>query len=1216
MIDPGKILENKTATLRQAATGTFGELPSVDFTPLTQGVGSAVQNFSSQVRVLENQFSNGDIAGSVGLKLPAVSSLLPSGSNFNLADIFPPSLNKFANGLGALANTDSLINNILPGAVSTLTAGINSAISSVSNAVLGPLNSFLTPLTTTAALLSTQQQRSVIGQVSKEEIYPTGPGVVLKNQLEAYSSYNCIFTLGILSENSVNDPAQTYRVNGADYTILRSGGGGINENRIQTAYDGIGSEAGNLEYFIDDFEMSSLISTSRRTGSTQAMEFSFKVYEPYSMGLFLQAMQAASFQAGYQNYLAAPYMLELDFVGWNDNGIREPIQYSNRKLPFKLLSVEFDVEKGGSTYVVKCIPWNEAALMREIMNIQDSIEITGSTVFEALAVGEQSLATTLNRKLQEIAQKTNMPANDFYLIRFPTQRSSGSMTSSDTASQNSATLTERETVASRLGQEVSDAAGANITNFFSKVGTSTKSSNLINSIKSSAINDLNSIGSAAMLQATNAGGDSPFGLGLYTYDKDKEVYVRDGIELKISGTNRVFKFQQGTAITKIIEEMILISTYGSYALNRPNDAGNIPWFKIEPKVYIVNDPGFENITGKTAKIYVYDVVRYDVNVSQFSSPNKTPVGNVALAKQAVKSYNYIYSGKNTDVLGFDIKFNAAFFEAIRADMNQLSGGQVTKSRDSSVSDNPEAVKTLDNTPGGIPQGQTQSVSNIGFTSNNFNATAATNLARNFHNTLLNSAVDLITAEMEIWGDPYFIPDSGVGNYSAAAGPTINITADGSVDHQRSEVDIIVNFRTPIDYSTNTGIMEFPGDTIPVDSFSGLYKILEIKSRISRNKFTQSLSMVRRRNQSTEGISTSKVVVEAPQATTLNPNERPLPESVGVDPSERTTTGGSTAIQKPVGENGELVTLKTKGGKTFQVAKIVAPQFQALVNELEESYGYEIRSIGGYANRSAIGTSRPSYHASGLAIDINAVTNGYVKPRPAPSPNNEPTDMPADGAGTLMGALAAKHGLGWGGDWTSSIDAMHFSAAKYEGGTLDWQRNGLIPKAPDQTAAESAKPATQGAPTPPPQATTNSNTSTGTSGSAASTDSRGAATVQPVAPLASIPSGEQSRWNALYGQTHNTDGTPKTASQQTQSQRSTVSGTQPVTQTSTSSSSQTAGSGDTYRPYFPTNAEDNLYTFNKGEKIKALARFYAPTYVETSTPTTAEAIAQYNQTGPQ
>ena len=54
-------------------------------------------------------------------------------------------------------------------------------------------------------------------------------------------------------------------------------------------------------------------------------------------------------------------------------------------------------------------------------------------------------------------------------------------------------------------------------------------------------------------------------------------------------------------------------------------------------------------------------------------------------------------------------------------------------------------------------------------------------------------------------------------------------------------------------------------------------------------------------------------------------------------------------------------------------------------------------------------------------------------------------------------LANKHGLGWGGAWSSIDDAMHFSAYKGEGGAYRF-RKGYIPLGPtDEAAQQNQKP---------------------------------------------------------------------------------------------------------------------------------------------------------------
>lgn len=162
-----------------------------------------------------------------------------------------------------------------------------------------------------------------------------------------------------------------------------------------------------------------------------------------------------------------------------------------------------------------------------------------------------------------------------------------------------------------------------------------------------------------------------------------------------------------------------------------------------------------------------------------------------------------------------------------------------------------------------------------------------------------------------------------------------------------------------------------------------------------------------------------------------------------------TAGSGTTTAPPTisqgGTDGPLGTIRTKTGKTTQVAAVFVPNFQGLINDLEAA-GYVITKLGGYSKRRAVGQSSWSVHASGGAIDINwpdqvigGRPNGFFRPRP---PNAPITDMPPN-----TKEIAKRHGLGWGGAWRSLDDAMHFSIAKHEGGTVEGLRNGIIPAAP-------------------------------------------------------------------------------------------------------------------------------------------------------------------------
>jgi hypothetical protein len=142
----------------------------------------------------------------------------------------------------------------------------------------------------------------------------------------------------------------------------------------------------------------------------------------------------------------------------------------------------------------------------------------------------------------------------------------------------------------------------------------------------------------------------------------------------------------------------------------------------------------------------------------------------------------------------------------------------------------------------------------------------------------------------------------------------------------------------------------------------------------------------------------------------------------------------------------LSTLSTKSGKSFQVASAVSGQFKGFISDLE-STGYKIKSIGGYRKAGTgggTGPADPDYdkerysHPYGGSIDINPNQNPYGK--------SLATDMPSN-----ISEIAAKNGLGWGGNWSSVKDAMHFSAVKREGGNRDFSffkkfsKGGRVPK---------------------------------------------------------------------------------------------------------------------------------------------------------------------------
>lgn len=158
-----------------------------------------------------------------------------------------------------------------------------------------------------------------------------------------------------------------------------------------------------------------------------------------------------------------------------------------------------------------------------------------------------------------------------------------------------------------------------------------------------------------------------------------------------------------------------------------------------------------------------------------------------------------------------------------------------------------------------------------------------------------------------------------------------------------------------------------------------------------------------------------------------------------------------SFKRYITENREnMVQLTTKSGVKYHVHKDYAKRFEGLVKDLEDT-GYHIHSMSSYRPDAFVaGTGRRSAHADGMAIDINPGKNPHTRPH---HHNYGQTDMPEL---VTKSRIHKKHGLGWGGEWNSSKDTMHFSAHPREGGDVNWTPPDEKEKPTTQTSPEKPK----------------------------------------------------------------------------------------------------------------------------------------------------------------
>lgn len=540
--------------------------------------------------------------------------------------------------------------------------------------------------------------------------------------------------------------------------------------------------------FMDNVKISGTVGLDKQAGNSNALEINFKVIEPYSMGKFWETLQTAALMAGHKNYVDAPYMLAIIFKGhFNADEQQQKIPKTDKYIHIKIREVSMTVTARGSEYDIAAYPFNEQGMSSTFSEIKTDAMISCNdggtyTVEDILTNADKSLKKIINDKLKDDkTRKKNVTYAHEIDIVFPTY----------------------PYTSNNMGNPIG----------ISKLG----------------------------LDVYNKG-DTPMAKDNVAYDSASGTYTRGNIQINTKNAN--FKFAQGATVQDIINQVILTSDYGKKALEEANQTadGKVTWWRIETHVHNISPE--DDKTGTKAKKVIFRVVPYLVDATVFTAPNTGSKGSASMAIS--REYNYIYTGKNHDILDFAIEYKVGFYRAFNAD-----GGKNSEDTTLAPSTGGAADKvTTTNEPSEPSGGKGGPEKKINDSKGTRTAKAgggtsfddaSTTAARQFHD-LATRGQDMLNLDLKILGDPYFLGDTGHGNFTIpTAGAGIN--TEGSMDWQTGEIFCRVSFRTPNDANTDTGLYDF-GNTTAVREFTGIYRVLTVNSEFTKGKFTQTLGLVK------------------------------------------------------------------------------------------------------------------------------------------------------------------------------------------------------------------------------------------------------------------------------------------------------------------------------------------------------------------------------------
>jgi hypothetical protein len=714
--------------------------------------------------------------------------------------------------------------------VSTASGAVNSAVSAIESGPAAALSGVASGVSNILGSVS-----SLLGAIGGN---PAGvTKVPMPNPLSAYASYDYVLTLSAMAFKDINFPDSSYKA-GKTLPIICASASKNPNNRVQTKF-------GKFEFYLDNLKFETAVGiTNPKTTSVTTVQFD--VFEPYSLGMFPLALQTAALKQGWRNWREAPFLLTIEFRGNKETGQMSSIPNTTRHIPIKLTKMLFKANEQGSSYAFNAFATQAQALTVEHAGLKTDMTIKGKTVQEVLQTGEQSLQAVVNRKLKELVKNKEKKVADEVIILFPNDHSSAG------------TAAFAGTPVPNTTATVNPALSASASSVYQKLGV------IESSVNKTYVQDdgaVNLLGSSSMGYDLSKTGDPT--------TKDETAVLKNGVwtrgNIISNPTEGSLRFAQNVDIPTVINTVMLMSDYPKVALdsNNQDKNGMKTWWKIDTQVYYIETNENMTSTGTVPKVVVYRVLPYKTHSSKQMSANQVAVGYPNIKKQVCKSYDYIFTGKNTEIIKFDIDFSISFSNLLAADGLRNSEGVVSAKSQGGQEENPDTVNQ--NPPGIEPSTEP----GVGNTTSKHSSTEsktdrkggggtedAVNRAAKLWHDAISNPLDMLNLNMEIVGDPYWIVNSGMGNYTSKEAPiSKDLNTDGSVNYQTSEVDIYVNFKNPLDINQTTGLYDFKsygyagglGTTSDgAIGFKGLYHINTVTNHFRQGEFRQTLKGSRRK----------------------------------------------------------------------------------------------------------------------------------------------------------------------------------------------------------------------------------------------------------------------------------------------------------------------------------------------------------------------------------
>jgi len=210
-----------------------------------------------------------------------------------------------------------------------------------------------------------------------------------------------------------------------------------------------------------------------------------------------------------------------------------------------------------------------------------------------------------------------------------------------------------------------------------------------------------------------------------------------------------------------------------------------------------------------------------------------------------KEYNWIFTGKNQDIVDFQAEYNIQYFQIRNSFVDQKGRVTGTISIPGEMPANRNLTRTAagGNTFNPALRSTSQPVTDQVY--NSYRGAGHQQASDNMDNVLNNPGADMIVVDLTIIGDPDWIPQdrSILPKENSSSGDARIVNGSLAVDSHDSFV--MLKFKTPRDYNPEKGLMQIDTEQTFVQ---GLYRVIILESVFESGKFQQNLKMVRIQDQ--------------------------------------------------------------------------------------------------------------------------------------------------------------------------------------------------------------------------------------------------------------------------------------------------------------------------------------------------------------------------------